>query len=306
MPPHLARNHESSRDLHDLQSITAAASTSTAAALSTAAIATIATIAGTATTAPIVGKVRIADPVDDESTKENHGNGKVGVANPVNNESPKENHGNGEVGNANPVVDKSAKEDHGDGKVGDADPVDDESAKENHGDVEAGDANPVDDESNEDHINLSNTYNWIIEGVEGLDEERVRHMSAFYALLRKWLGGKEYTSQLITKEDYNARVNFLLCAKEGDTDCHEVFLTGNTNLYKWLQRYHVYKYADDSAVLVLCPKKIGAIDVTKMPLSSLQQPTYAERLFIDLWKIHQADHCKSVKFFIAFRTSMAT
>ncbi len=269
MTPHLAQNHESSRDLQDLQSITAAASTSTAAASSIAAIAAIATIAGAATNAPIVGKVSVANLVDDESVKENHGNGKVGDADPVDNESAKEDHGNGKVGDANPVDDKSAKEDHGDGKVGNANPVNNESAKENYGDVEAGNANPVDDESNEDHINLSNTYNWIIKGVEGLDEERVRHMNAFYTLLRKWLGGKEYTSQLITKEDYNARVNFLLRVKEGDTDCRKVFLTGNTNVYKWLRRYHVYKYADDSAVLVLRPKKIGAIDVSKMPLSSL-------------------------------------
>ncbi len=67
------------------------------------------------------------------------------------------------------------------------------------------------------------------------------------------------------------------------------------------------KYAD-SAVLVLrpTPKKISAVDVTAMSMDNLQQPTYAERLFIDLWKIHQADHCKGVTFFIPFGTSMAT
>ena len=238
MTPHLAQNDESPQDLQNLQGITVAASTSTAA---TSSIAAIAAMAGAATTAPFV------------STKENHGNGKVS--------------------DANPVDDKSAKEDHGNGKVGDADPVGNKSAKEDHGNGEVGNADPVDDESNKDHINLSNTYNWIIEGVEGLDEERVRHMNAFYALLRKWLGGKEYTSQLITKEDYNARVNFLLRVKEGDTDCREGYLTGNLNAYKWLRRYHVYKYTDDSAVLVLLPKKIGAVNVTKMPLNSLQQPT---------------------------------
>ena len=81
------------------------------------------------------------------------------------------------------------------GKVGDADPVHDESAEE-------------------DPIILSNSYNWIIEGVEELDEEKIRHMNAFYALLKKWIRGKEYTSKLITKEDYNARVNFLLRVKE--------------------------------------------------------------------------------------------
>ena len=121
-------------------------------------------------------------------------------------------------------------------------------------------------------------------------------MNAIYALLKKWIGGKEYTSKIITKEDYNARVNFLLRVKEGDIDCCEGYLTGNVNTYKWLKRYHVFKYGDDSDVLVLrpSPKKSGAVDVAAMPLNSLQQPTYAEWLFIDLWKIHQADHCKGV------------
>ena len=47
----------------------------------------------------------------------------------------------------------SPKEYHGDGEVRDADPANDQFAMENHGDGEVG-------------INLSNTYNWIIEGVE--------------------------------------------------------------------------------------------------------------------------------------------
>ena len=98
-------------------------------------------------------------------------------------------------------------------------------------------------------------------------------------------------------------MNFLLHVKEGDIDCHKGYLTGNVNAYKWLKRYHVFKYADDSAVLVLrpSPKKSGAVDVTAMPLNSLQQPTYVERLFIDLWKIHQADHCKGVTFYYRVR-----
>ena len=177
------------------------------------------------------------------------------------------------------VVDKSAEEDHGDGEVGDADPVHDESAEENT-------------------IVLSKSFNWIIEGVEELDEGKIRHMNAFYALLKKWMQGKEYTSQLMTKEDYNARVNFIIRVKEGGIDCREGWLTGNLSAYKWLQRYHSYKYADGSAVLVLRPSpKKGAVDVTAMSLNSLQQPTYAERVFIDLWKIHQSDHCKGVTFF---------
>ena len=105
--PHLARNNESPQDLQNRQGTTAAASTS--AVSSIAAIAA----AATATTATMVGKVGNADPVDDES----------------------------------------AEEDHGNGEVGDADPVHDESAEE-------------------DPIILSNSYNWIIEGVEELDEEK--------------------------------------------------------------------------------------------------------------------------------------
>jgi hypothetical protein len=241
--PHLARNDESPQNLQNRQGTTAAASTS--------AVSSIAAIAATATTTTATMVV--------------------------------------EVGDADPVDDESAEEDHGNGEVDDADPVHDESAEE-------------------DPIILSNSDNWIIEGFEELDKEKIRHMNAFYALLKKWIGGKEYTSKIITKEDDNARVNFLLRVLEGDIDCREGYLTGNVNTYKWLKRYHVFKYGDDSEVLVLCPspKKSGAVDVAAMPLNILQQPTYAERLFIDLWKIHQADHCKGVTFFIAFGTSMAT
>ena len=65
------------------------------------------------------------------------------------------------------VVDETAEEDHGDGEVGDADPVHDESAEENT-------------------IVLSKSFNWIIESVEELDEGKIHHMNAFYALLKKW------------------------------------------------------------------------------------------------------------------------
>jgi hypothetical protein len=121
-------------------------------------------------------------------------------------------------------------------EVGNADPVDYESAEEDHGDAKVGNADPVHDGSaDEDHIMLSDFYNWIIEGVEELDEEKIRHMNAFYALLKKWMRGKEYTSTLMNKEDYNARVNFLLRVKEGVINCREGYLTGNVNAYKWLK-----------------------------------------------------------------------
>ena len=73
-------------------------------------------------------------------------------------------------------------------EVDDADPADYESVEEDHGDAKVGDADPVHDGSaDEDHIMLSDLYNWIIEGVEELDEEKIRHMNAFYALLKKWM-----------------------------------------------------------------------------------------------------------------------
>jgi len=110
-------------------------------------------------------------------------------------------------------------------------------------------------------------------------------------LLKKWLRDKEYTSKLITKEDYDARVNFILRVKEGDVDCREHYLTGNLNAYKWLRKYYVFKYAD-SAVLVLRPtaKKSGAVDVTAMSMDNLQQPTFAERLMwltLGVWRMIQ-------------------
>jgi hypothetical protein len=74
-----------------------------------------------------------------------------------------------------------------DGEVGDADPVDDESAEEDHDDGEVGDADPVHEESTKEHHHIvSNSYNWIIEGVDGLDKQNICHMNAFYALLKKW------------------------------------------------------------------------------------------------------------------------
>ncbi len=96
---------------------------------------------------------------------------------------------------------------------------------------------------------MSDSYNWIIEGIDGLDEQNIRHMNAFYALLKKWLRDKEYVSKLLTKEDYDTRVNFILSVKDGVIDCRDQYLNGNLNAYKWLKKYHVVKYAD-SAVLV--------------------------------------------------------
>jgi len=67
----------------------------------------------------------------------------------------------------------------------------------------------------------------MIECVDGLDEQNIHHMNAFYALIKKWLREKEYTSKLLTKEDYDAQMNFILRIKEGVIDCRDHYLTGN-------------------------------------------------------------------------------
>jgi len=72
--PHLEQNDESPQDLQNPQGTTAAASTSAASAIATIYAAT------TTTTATMDGKVGDADPVDDKSAEEDHGNGKVGDA----------------------------------------------------------------------------------------------------------------------------------------------------------------------------------------------------------------------------------
>jgi hypothetical protein len=43
---------------------------------------------------------------------------------------------------------------------------------------------------------------------------------------------------------------------------------------------------------------MGAVDVTAMTLENLQQPTFIERVFADLLKIHQVDHCKGNSLFV--------
>ncbi len=67
-------------------------------------------------------------------------------------------------------------------------------------------------------------------------------------------------------------------------------MNGNSNAYKWAATYHVMT-AGESNVLVLHPKKEGILHISVMRLEDLQKPTYAERLYIDLWKIHQDALC---------------
>ena len=86
---------------------------------------------------------------------------------------------------------------------------------------------------------------------------------------------------------------------------------GTSTAYKWAKKYHVVTVGEESKVLVLLvlrpeenqrkKKKGRGVDVTAMRSEDLQQPTYAEKLFTDLWKIHQVDHCKGNTLFTRAR-----
>jgi hypothetical protein len=136
-----------------------------------------------------------------------------------------------------------------------------------------------------------------VEGVEGLDGDAICHIKAFYSMLQRWYSEGEYTSILLLREDYDKQVKFLCFLKEAG-DCQTSFVRGNANAYKWAWKYCIFTLGGEkSTVLVLCPTKIGAVDVRAMSLSHLQQPTYVERIFADLWKIYKEDHCKGMTFF---------
>jgi hypothetical protein len=131
-----------------------------------------------------------------------------------------------------------------------------------------------------------NLVDWSIEGVEGLEEDALCHMKTFYRMPKEMLRQKDSTSVLLSKDDYNRRVEFGLYLINGG-DCRTSAVAGNTTTYKWARKYHVVTTGQESAVLVLRPsKKIGAVDMTAMMLENLQQPTYIERVFSDLVKIH--------------------
>ena len=78
---------------------------------------------------------------------------------------------------------------------------------------------------------------WAIEGVEGLEGDTLRHMNAFYVLLKDWFCQKNYTSILLTREGYNKRVEFGLYLNNGG-DSREDQLNGTSNAYKWASKYH--------------------------------------------------------------------
>jgi hypothetical protein len=71
-------------------------------------------------------------------------------------------------------------------------------------------------------------------------------------------------------------------------------LEGNLQAYEWEKKYNVV-VSGEIAVIVL--RLDTAVDVGSMDLSSFRQPTYAEKPFANLLKIHSVDHCKRTTFF---------
>ena len=139
---------------------------------------------------------------------------------------------------------------------------------------------------------------WIVEGTDDLDESGVRHKNAFYVLLNEWFKRRDYTCTLLTKQKYNEIRQFCLDLIDGN-DARSLFLAGNKQAYKWAAKYDAILVSEEreSAVLVLCPTRGPFADAQSTCLSALQQPTYVERLFSDLRKIHCVDHCKGTTFY---------
>ena len=117
------------------------------------------------------------------------------------------------------------------------------------------------------------TLIWIIEAPEDLDEAGVRHMNAFYVLLKEWFQEKDYTCTLFTKQKYNEILKFCLATING-ADPRSLFIAGNKQAYKWVAKYDAIVIGEESYVLVLHPTSGPIADAQSTCLSALQKPTY--------------------------------
>jgi hypothetical protein len=98
---------------------------------------------------------------------------------------------------------------------------------------------------------------------------------------------------LLMKAKYDKIRQFCIDLIDG-SDAWSKKLEANLQAYEWEKKYNVV-VSGEIAVLVLHPDT--AVDVGSMDLSSLRQPTYAEKLFVNLLKIHSVNHCKGTTFF---------
>jgi hypothetical protein len=49
---------------------------------------------------------------------------------------------------------------------------------------------------------------WIIEGTDDFDDTDIHHKNAFYALLKEWFLGRDYTCTLLTKQKHYEILKF--------------------------------------------------------------------------------------------------
>jgi hypothetical protein len=136
---------------------------------------------------------------------------------------------------------------------------------------------------------------WIVEGCDDLDKIGHCHKNAFYVLLKSYTSKKNYMSILFSKKQYNEIEEFCKYMLDGG-DLRKVYLKGNKQAYVWHRKYDVI-VSPQAKVIVICPTQGQVHDAQSLELSALAQPSYIERAFIDLWKIHKDDHCKGGTFF---------
>jgi hypothetical protein len=147
-----------------------------------------------------------------------------------------------------PIADEDGREDNA--PIADEDDGEDYCPIEGRGD---GEDNPpiVGEDNGEDNLPITHNdtgdnkgitpvdlFDWSIEGVEGLEGDAARHMNAFYKMLKDKLGAKDQTTVLLSKEDYDRRLQFALYLVNGG-DCRLSAMAGNTSAYKWERKYHV-------------------------------------------------------------------
>jgi hypothetical protein len=136
---------------------------------------------------------------------------------------------------------------------------------------------------------------WIVKGCNDLDEIGHCHKNAFYVLLKSYTSNKNYTSIFFSKKWYNKIKEFCKYMLDGG-DLRKVYLKGNKQACVWHHRYDVI-ILPQAKVVLICPTQGQMRDAQSLELSALAQPSYIKRAFIDLWKIHQDNHCKGGTIF---------
>ena len=130
------------------------------------------------------------------------------------------------------------------------------------------------------------------EGVANLTEEEGVHEKEFYKALlpdfeKQYNGGKG-SCKLFPKEKYLRIMHVVKAVKNGG-EVKDLTKQGYKQASKWSERYDVVAFGS-SEVVVVRGKENDDID-------QLKQPSYFERMFADLKKVHMPDHPKGDTFY---------